>query len=220
MLQHQIGQDHRRRGSHPGSTGIPHCLGFPAAYLWRDGEEAVVFFNMTPATWMATDGVQRFLDVQVGSQSVGGETGLGLHCNKLTGNKIRSGDMVLEFYLYSGARPKRPAKLEALGNSISETALCQLGKTAPNPVLSTIRYFRDEYEAHINHKKCPAKVCRPLLTYRVDPEKCTGCMVCFKNCPVKAITGERKKPHLINQDICTKCGVCFSKCKFESILVS
>jgi len=111
-------------------------------------------------------------------------------------------------------------KLEELAYQIKDNSLCGLGQTAPNPVLTTIRYFRDEYEAHINHKKCPAKVCRPLLTYRVDPEKCTGCMVCFKNCPVKAITGERKKPHLINQDICTKCGVCFSKCKFESILVS
>ncbi|MEI7896837.1 MAG: NADH-quinone oxidoreductase subunit NuoF [bacterium] len=111
-------------------------------------------------------------------------------------------------------------KLEELAYQIKDNSLCGLGQTAPNPVLTTIRYFRDEYEAHISHKKCPAKVCRPLLTYKVDEDKCTGCMVCLKNCPAKAITGERKQKHLINQDLCTKCGVCFSKCKFESILLS
>ncbi len=111
-------------------------------------------------------------------------------------------------------------KLEELAYQIKDNSLCGLGQTAPNPVLTTIRYFRDEYEAHISHKKCPAKVCRPLLTYKVDEEKCTGCMVCLKNCPAKAITGERKKTHLINQELCTKCGVCYTKCKFESILLS
>lgn len=111
-------------------------------------------------------------------------------------------------------------KLEELAYQIKDNSLCGLGQTAPNPVLTTIRYFRDEYEAHINHKKCPAKVCRPLLTYKVDEVKCTGCMVCLRNCPVKAITGERKQTHLINQELCTKCGVCYSKCKFESILLS
>ena len=111
-------------------------------------------------------------------------------------------------------------KLEELAYQIKDNSLCGLGQTAPNPVLTTIKYFRDEYEAHIFHKKCPAKVCRPLLTYTVDQEKCTGCLVCLKNCPVKAITGERKQPHFINQDICTQCGVCFSKCKFESIVLS
>ncbi|MEI7499947.1 MAG: NADH-quinone oxidoreductase subunit NuoF [Bacteroidota bacterium] len=111
-------------------------------------------------------------------------------------------------------------KLEELAFQIKDNSLCGLGQTAPNPVLTTIKYFRDEYEAHINHKKCPAKVCRPLLTYKVDEEKCTGCMVCLKNCPAKAITGERKQKHFINQELCTKCGVCFSKCKFESILLS
>jgi len=111
-------------------------------------------------------------------------------------------------------------KLEELAYQIKDNSLCGLGQTAPNPVLTTIRYFRDEYEAHIGHKKCPAKVCRPLLTYTVDPAICTGCMVCLKNCPANAITGERKQVHHINQELCTKCGVCFSKCKFESILLS
>jgi NADH-quinone oxidoreductase subunit F len=110
--------------------------------------------------------------------------------------------------------------LEELAYQIKDNSLCGLGQTAPNPVLTTIRYFRDEYEAHIRHKKCPAKVCRPLLTYTVDTEKCTGCMVCLKNCPVTAITGERKQPHLIHQEICTQCGVCYSKCKFDAIILS
>ena len=111
-------------------------------------------------------------------------------------------------------------KLEELAYQIKDNSLCGLGQTAPNPVLTTIKYFRDEYEAHIFHKKCPAKVCRPLLTYTVDQEKCTGCLVCLKNCPSKAITGERKKPHFINQELCTKCGVCFTKCKFNSIVLT
>jgi len=111
-------------------------------------------------------------------------------------------------------------KLEELAYQIKDNSLCGLGQTAPNPVLTTIKYFRDEYEAHINHKKCPAKVCRPLLTYTVDQEKCTGCMVCLKNCPANAITGERKQAHLINQELCTQCGVCFSKCKFDSIILT
>jgi len=111
-------------------------------------------------------------------------------------------------------------RLESLAYEIKNNSLCGLGQTAPNPVLTTIKYFRDEYEAHIDHRKCPAKVCRPLLTYTVDAGKCTGCMVCLKNCPVKAITGERKKVHFIDQAICTKCGMCFSKCKFDSILLS
>lgn len=108
-------------------------------------------------------------------------------------------------------------KLEELAYQIKDNSLCGLGQTAPNPVLTTIRYFRDEYEAHIRDKRCPAKVCRPLLTYTVIEDKCTGCMVCLRNCPVQAITGARKEVHHIAQDICTKCGVCYSKCKFDAI---
>ncbi|OFX88737.1 MAG: NADH dehydrogenase [Bacteroidetes bacterium GWF2_33_16] len=111
-------------------------------------------------------------------------------------------------------------KLEDLAYQIKETSLCGLGQTAPNPVLTTIKYFRDEYEAHITDKKCPAKNCKQLLTYTVDPEKCTGCTVCAKNCPSNAIDGERKTVHFIRQDACIKCGACFSKCKFDAILVS
>ena len=110
-------------------------------------------------------------------------------------------------------------KLEELAHLVKEGSLCGLGQTAPNPVLTTIRYFRDEYEAHIREKKCPAISCKALLTYTVDPEKCTGCMVCAKNCPVNAISGERKQLHFIDQELCIKCGVCYTKCKFDAILL-
>lgn len=107
--------------------------------------------------------------------------------------------------------------LEDLAYQIKDTSLCGLGQTAPNPVLTTIRYFRDEYEAHIYHKKCPAKVCRKLLTYEVDAEKCTGCTVCAKHCPTNAIDGDRKQIHFIRQDACIRCGECYSRCKFDAI---
>lgn len=111
-------------------------------------------------------------------------------------------------------------KLEELAYQIKENSLCGLGQTAPNPVLTTIKYFRHEYEAHINDKKCPAKNCKQLLTYTVDAEKCTGCTVCAKNCPSNAIDGERKSAHFIRQDACIKCGSCYSKCKFDAIILS
>jgi NADH-quinone oxidoreductase subunit F len=111
-------------------------------------------------------------------------------------------------------------KLEELAHEIKANTLCGLGQTAPNPVLTTVKYFRDEYEAHIHEKKCPAKSCKSLLTYTVDPEKCTGCTVCAKNCPVDAISGERKEVHEIHQDLCIKCGLCYTKCNFDAIILS
>lgn len=111
-------------------------------------------------------------------------------------------------------------KLEELAYQIKDNSLCGLGQTAPNPVLTTIKYFRHEYEAHINDKKCPAKNCKKLLTYTVDPEKCTGCTVCAKNCPTNAIDGARKEVHFIRQDACIQCGMCYSKCKFDAIILS
>lgn len=111
-------------------------------------------------------------------------------------------------------------KLEELAYQIKDNTLCGLGQTAPNPVLTTIKYFRHEYEAHINDKKCPAKNCKKLLTYTVNPEKCTGCTVCAKNCPTNAIDGARKEVHSIRQDACIQCGMCYSKCKFDAILLS
>ena len=108
-------------------------------------------------------------------------------------------------------------KLIELGNEIKATALCGLGQTAPNPVLSTIRYFRDEYEAHIKEKRCPAGACKALAKITIDPEKCKGCSLCSKKCPVGAISGEIKKPFVIDQSKCIKCGVCLATCKFGAI---
>ena len=109
--------------------------------------------------------------------------------------------------------------LEELCNAIKDGALCGLGQTAPNPVLTTIRYFRDEYEAHIKEKKCPAKECVELLSYHIDPESCKGCTMCARKCPVQAISGEVKKPHEIDQNVCIKCGQCYTLCKFGAISV-
>ncbi len=103
-------------------------------------------------------------------------------------------------------------RLETLANTVRSASLCGLGQTAPNPVLTTLKYFRDEYEAHIKGKKCPALVCKDLLVYYIEPEKCVGCLLCLKNCPVEAISGERKKVHLIDQEKCIKCGACLDIC--------
>lgn len=103
-------------------------------------------------------------------------------------------------------------KLESLAQTVKSASLCGLGQTAPNPVLTTLRYFRDEYEAHIKDKSCPALVCKDLIIYYIDAEKCTGCMLCLKACPSRAISGERKKPHHIDQSLCLKCGACLEKC--------
>lgn len=108
--------------------------------------------------------------------------------------------------------------LQKLGELLEDTALCALGKTAAYPVLSTVRRFRDEYRAHIQEKRCPAKECPGLFRYEIDAEACTGCVLCAKRCPVDAITGERKKPHLIDQEICTNCGTCFEVCPFSAVV--
>jgi NADH-quinone oxidoreductase subunit F len=108
--------------------------------------------------------------------------------------------------------------LEDLASKIRNSSLCALGQTAPNPVLTTIKYFRQEYEAHIRDKKCPAHNCAALLTYRIDEEKCNGCTLCLKKCSVKAISGEVKKPHTINMDLCIRCGQCYDSCKSQAIV--
>jgi NADH:ubiquinone oxidoreductase subunit F (NADH-binding)/(2Fe-2S) ferredoxin/Pyruvate/2-oxoacid:ferredoxin oxidoreductase delta subunit len=122
---------------------------------------------------------------------------------RITSGKGREGDIEL---------------LEELSHYIKAASLCGLGMTAPNPVLSTIRYFRDEYEAHINDKRCPAAVCKDLITYSILEEVCTGCGACKRVCPADAIRGTRKKPHTIDPTICIKCGTCFDACKFKAIM--
>jgi NADH:ubiquinone oxidoreductase subunit F (NADH-binding)/NAD-dependent dihydropyrimidine dehydrogenase PreA subunit/(2Fe-2S) ferredoxin len=107
--------------------------------------------------------------------------------------------------------------LETLSTDVKTSSLCGLGQSAPNPVLSTIRYYRDEYEAHIYEKRCPAGVCKDLLSYSILEEFCKGCTACTRVCPAGAIVGEKKKPHKIVQDICIKCGACFETCKFKAI---
>ena len=109
--------------------------------------------------------------------------------------------------------------MENVFTVVKDGALCGLGQTAPNTVLTTIRYFRNEYDAHIREKKCPAKECVELLTYSINPEKCIGCTMCARKCPVKAISGEVKKPHVINPDVCIRCGQCLNSCKFGAINV-
>jgi ferredoxin len=110
--------------------------------------------------------------------------------------------------------------LEELACTIKDTALCGLGQTAPNPVLTTLKYFRDEYIAHIEEHTCPSGVCKALIQYTIIADKCTGCGACLKACPTEAITGEKKEVHIIHQDKCIKCGMCYSTCRFDAIEVN
>ena len=107
-------------------------------------------------------------------------------------------------------------RLENLASLVKNNSLCGLGQTAPNPVLTTLKYFRSEYEAHLSNRKCPAHQCQALLTYTVN-EKCNGCQVCKRACTAKAITGEKGKPHVIDHSLCTRCDECYRACRFEAI---
>jgi len=109
--------------------------------------------------------------------------------------------------------------LEELGIMMQRFSLCGLGTSAPNPVLTTLLYFRDEYETHIKGHKCPAGVCKPLFHYEIDAEACTGCRVCFRKCPQDAVSGEKKEPHTIDQENCIKCGICYDVCKFDAVKI-
>jgi NADH-quinone oxidoreductase subunit F len=127
---------------------------------------------------------------------------------------------ILERICAGHGQPGDLEYLEHLGEKIKLASLCGLGQTAPNPVLSTLRYFRGEYEEHILSKNCPAKVCKGLITYSILAEKCSGCMVCLRNCPSNAVTGEKQSVHWIDSSRCTRCGMCASVCKFDAVLVN
>ena len=118
------------------------------------------------------------------------------------------------------AQPEQLTLLEDLAETVCETSLCALGKTAPNPVMSTLQYFREEYEAHIQEQRCPAGVCRSLIRFEIDDTLCKGCQACLKSCPQNAITGDPKSTHVIDTESCRRCGVCVDACKFDAILVA
>jgi ferredoxin len=140
-------------------------------------------------------------------------------CGKCVPCRVGSARMleILDRICAGQGEPTDLDRLQTMADDVIEGSLCALGGTAPNPVLTTLRYFRDEYEAHVLEHRCPAKVCRPLIRYTVDADACTGCHVCFGACPVNAISGERKQAHVINQKLCTKCDTCRQVCTFDAI---
>ena len=142
-------------------------------------------------------------------------------CGKCTFCRIGTRRMleILERISEGNGREGDVELLEELAESVKRASLCGLGQTAPNPVLTTIRYFRNEYEAHIGEKRCPAKKCRALIIYDIIPEKCPGCGLCTKYCPVEAISGERKKPYVIDKEKCIHCGLCMSVCRLDAISI-
>jgi NADH:ubiquinone oxidoreductase subunit F (NADH-binding)/(2Fe-2S) ferredoxin/NAD-dependent dihydropyrimidine dehydrogenase PreA subunit len=125
---------------------------------------------------------------------------------------------ILEDLCGGRGRPEDLDLLHELAEVIRDASLCQLGATAPNPVLTTMNYFREEYEAHVRDRRCPAGVCKALVTYAIDPAKCNGCGLCLRNCPAHAIEGQQKKPHAIRAELCTKCGICYDSCRFGAVV--
>jgi len=142
-------------------------------------------------------------------------------CGKCTFCRVGTRRMleILERITQGKGRQGDVELLEELAANVKRGSLCGLGQTSPNPVLTTLRYFRDEYEAHINEKRCPAKACRALISYLISDATCNGCGVCKRICPVSAISGERRQPHVIDQSMCTRCGLCQERCRFNAISV-
>ena len=140
-------------------------------------------------------------------------------CGKCTFCRIGTKRMLetLERITSGEGRPEDVDNLKDLARQIKQASLCGLGQTAPNPVLTTIKYYEDEYRAHIDEKKCPAANCPSLVSYLIDAEKCTGCTLCAKHCPVDAIEGGKKQPHVIDQNKCVKCGKCITSCNFDAV---
>jgi NADH:ubiquinone oxidoreductase subunit F (NADH-binding)/NAD-dependent dihydropyrimidine dehydrogenase PreA subunit len=126
---------------------------------------------------------------------------------------------ILDEIIAGRGEPEHLSLLEELCATMASASICGLGQSAPNPVRSTMKYFPEEYESHIRDKKCHALVCRPLLKYTIIPETCTGCLACVRECPVGAITGIKKEPQEIDQEVCMKCGLCFEACQFEAVQV-
>ena len=142
-------------------------------------------------------------------------------CGKCTPCRIGTKRMleILERITEGNGTEEDIEKLETLGNTIIKTSVCGLGQTAPNPVLSTLKYFKDEYIAHVNDKKCPAGECKALANVEIKPELCKGCGICKRQCPVNAISGTPgKEVYVIDQSKCVKCGLCESACRFKAII--
>jgi Pyruvate/2-oxoacid:ferredoxin oxidoreductase delta subunit len=125
---------------------------------------------------------------------------------------------ILEKITSGNGEERDLVELENLGDVVKTTSLCGLGQSAPNPILSTLHYFRDEYLAHVRDKRCPAGVCTKMIRYKIVKDKCIGCTQCTKVCPASCITGVKKAPHKIEQSRCQKCGACVSNCKFDAIV--
>jgi NADH-quinone oxidoreductase subunit F len=142
-------------------------------------------------------------------------------CGKCTFCRIGTKRMleILERITDGKGEPNDIELLETLANQIKNNSFCGLGQAAPNPVLTSLKYFRHEYEAHIFDKKCPAKVCKPLLHYTIHPANCTGCASCSKKCPTDAIDGDKRSPHVINQELCNQCGECYTVCRFDAVMI-